>query len=128
MIRRLWLPVVLAACAVGDIGEFEGRESEAPGRVLMKALGEDVRVLHRISGSAEENPAVAAEVRRRAIAVERRLELSRKINRSAAFSDNLTRSVVAAQELAGVADDPVERQKAVLRLERTCTRCHTRLW
>ena len=94
----------------------------------MKALGEDVRVLRQVSETTDAAPVTVTEVRHRAEEVARRLELCRKINRSEAFADNLDRSILAARAVGDVAEDPVPRQQAVLRLERTCTRCHTRLW
>lgn len=129
MRRWFWSILVCSlGCSSGDIGDYAGNEADAPGRVIMKVLGQDVRALHRLSATVDEGPATVDELRHRAAEIERRLELCRKMNQSPAFLDNLTRSVVAAGEVADAAADPVARQQAVLRLERTCTRCHTRLW
>ncbi len=124
----LVLALALAGCAEETILDYAGRESEAPGEVLMTALGDHMGRLRRIGMSLDDSRAARVAMREDVGAIVRYLELSRKMKDADPFQANLDRNVVEARSILDPGLAASDRAQAILRTEQACTRCHTKYW
>ncbi|MAE69167.1 MAG: hypothetical protein CME06_01715 [Gemmatimonadetes bacterium] len=128
LISALGATLGLAGCAEETILDYAGRESEAPGEVLMTALGDRMGRLHRVGMSLDDSRAARAAMHEDVGAIVRYLELSRKMKDADPFQANLDRNIAEARSLFDFGLTPPERAQAILRTEQACTRCHTKYW
>ncbi len=85
--------LALGGCGEETILDYAGRESEAPGEVLMTALGDHMGRLRRVGMSLDDSGAARGVMSEDVAAIVRYLELSRKMKGAGPFQANLDRNI-----------------------------------